>query len=119
MFDSQPTFRNCSPLASDAGSFDIFVAKYDPDDGTLLWAKRAGGSNIDDGNGIAIDGAGNSYVTGFFSSSVTFGPGETTSSKVGMLVDQCFCLRNGLRLLQAGANFLESFDAGNQLDRVE
>ena len=41
---------------------DIFVAKYDAF-GALVWAKRAGGTSYDQGNGIALDGAGNSYVT--------------------------------------------------------
>jgi hypothetical protein len=45
-----------------AGSFDVFVAKYDPA-GTLLFAVQAGGPGFDLGNGIAVDGAGNSLVT--------------------------------------------------------
>lgn len=52
---------------------DIFVVKYDPS-GNVLWAKSAGGSSIDEGNSISIDGNGNSIVTGhFYSSSITFG----------------------------------------------
>ena len=49
-----------------AGRGDIFVAKYDSN-GALVWATRAGGTDIDRGRGIATDGAGNSYVTGQFS----------------------------------------------------
>ena len=45
--------------------------------GDLVWAKRAGGTDVDVGNGIAVDGAGNSYVTGRFRDSATFGAGET------------------------------------------
>jgi hypothetical protein len=48
------------------GNSDIFIAKYNSN-GTLAWAKQAGGSGIDGGFGIAVDGSGNSYVTGFFS----------------------------------------------------
>ena len=58
---------------------DIFVAKYG-DSGDLVWAKRAGGTSFDSGIGIALDGAGNSYVTGLFSDSATFGPGETNET---------------------------------------
>ena len=47
-----------------AGS-DIFVAKYDAN-GALVWAKRAGGTSGEEGIGIATDGAGSSYVTGYF-----------------------------------------------------
>ncbi|MBI3248435.1 MAG: SBBP repeat-containing protein [Deltaproteobacteria bacterium] len=59
-----------------AASGDVFVAKYNTS-GTLVWVKRAGGGSDDEGNGIAIDGSGKSYVTGRFTgTNVTFGPGE-------------------------------------------
>ncbi len=60
-----PGETNQTTLTSSAGSFDIFVAKYDAS-GDLVWAKRAGGTAVDVGNGIAVDGSGNSYVTGDF-----------------------------------------------------
>jgi hypothetical protein len=76
-----------------AGATDIFVAKYNSD-GTVAWASRAGGPQVsgtgndgfDEGHGIAVDGFGTSYVTGWFASAATFGPGETnqtTLTKVG------------------------------------
>jgi len=59
----------------------------------LIWAKRAGGSSFSDiGFGIAGDGSGNSYVTGIFGGSATFGPGEanettlTTAGSVDIFV---------------------------------
>ena len=56
------------------GGCDIFVAKLDGD-GNWLWAVRAGGAEYDYAAGIAVDGAGNAYVTGsFLASSVDFGP---------------------------------------------
>src|SRR5207245_2344196 len=58
---------------------DIFVAKYDTNGG-LIWAKRAGGSGDDDGFGIGVDALGNSYVTGQFFGSATFGPGEVNQT---------------------------------------
>ena len=62
-----------------AGSFEIFVAKYDAS-GDLVWAKRACGTGIDFGAGIGVDGSGNSYVTGLFEDSATFGPGKTNEA---------------------------------------
>jgi Beta-propeller repeat len=57
-----PGEPNQTPLIS-AGGTDVFVAKYDST-GKLVWAKRAGGAGDDHGGGIAVDGLGNSYVTG-------------------------------------------------------
>ena len=55
-----------------SGREDIFVAKYDAS-GSVLWAKKAGGSSFDAGQGIALDGSGNAYVTGWFSGTSDFG----------------------------------------------
>ncbi len=67
------TTLNCTGLV------DIFVAKLDTN-GNWLWAKRAGGSGLNRGQGIATDSAGNSYVTGYFGGSGSFGSIPLTSS---------------------------------------
>jgi hypothetical protein len=54
------------------GYRDIFVAKVDAN-GNWQWAAKAGGSDGDNGNGITIDDAGNTYVTGYFEDTATFG----------------------------------------------
>jgi predicted Rdx family selenoprotein len=54
---------------------DIFVAKY-ARDGALLWARRDGGTETDGGSGIATTPRGESYVTGSFMGTATFGLGE-------------------------------------------
>ncbi len=53
------------------GSRDIFIAKID-DDGNFLWAKSAGGSGDDIGNGIDVDIDGNPYITGYFNDTANF-----------------------------------------------
>jgi hypothetical protein len=62
-----------------AGLSDIFVAKYDAN-GSLLWARRAGGASYDEAHGIAVDGAGNAYITGFFQLTANFGPTNLVST---------------------------------------
>jgi len=62
-----------------AGAWDMFVAKYSPA-GAPIWSKAVGGSNIDEGNAIAVDGAGNSVITGRFFETVDFGGGTMTSA---------------------------------------
>ncbi len=73
-FTGTATFGPGVDLVS-LGNNDIFVAKYNAI-GTLQWATRAGGINSDVGRSIAVDGSGNSYVTGAFVFEATFGPGE-------------------------------------------
>jgi hypothetical protein len=48
-----------------AGDSDIVVAKYNAT-GNLLWARQLGSESTDYGRGIAVDGAGNSFITGTF-----------------------------------------------------
>ena len=67
---------------STRGGRDIFVAKYSPSGG-YLWAKTIGGTGVDGGSGVATDGAGNVYMTGYFSAStggVDFGGGALNSA---------------------------------------
>ncbi len=46
------------------GSLDAFVAKVNPAGTTLIYCGYIGGSSREYGNGIAVDGSGNAYVTG-------------------------------------------------------
>lgn len=58
-----------------AGSYDAFIVKLTTD-GDFIWAGNVGGSSSDYGNQIALDNAGNVFITGhFFSSSADFNPG--------------------------------------------
>ena len=69
-------------MLSSAGATDLFVAKY-AQDGTLLWARSAGGVSSDVGAGIATNARGNSYVTGNFFGTATFGAGEANETVLG------------------------------------
>ena len=62
-----------------AGAADIFVSKLDVN-GNYVWAKATGGSTNDISYGIAVDGSGNVYTTGYFQGIVDFDPGAATSN---------------------------------------
>ncbi len=49
---------------SNAGRYDLFVGKYDPA-GNLLWLKQRGTAQRDFVFGVATDGQGNVYATGY------------------------------------------------------
>jgi hypothetical protein len=66
-------------LSSIGNSGDIFIAKYHTD-GTLVWAKSAGGAAYEVGNGISVDHSGNVLVAGPFKGTVDFDPGSGTAS---------------------------------------
>lgn len=58
------------------GSANAFVAKFNAAGNALAYGTYLGGTGTDGANGIAVDGAGSAYVTGFTSSSnfPTVGP---------------------------------------------
>jgi len=59
------------------GNFDAFIAKVSPAGTNLLYAGFIGGSARDGASGVAIDSAGNAYVSGYTSSTEATFPGVT------------------------------------------
>jgi hypothetical protein len=80
---------------SSVGHNDIFIAKYDSD-GNVLWAKRAGGIGRDEAYGIAVDGLGNSYVTGYFSLTASFNGTSLSSMGSSRDIFVAKCNTNGV-----------------------
>ncbi len=56
-------------FATNAGRYDMFVAKYDPD-GNLLWGRQRGTDERDFAFGVATDSQGNVYATGYAAASL-------------------------------------------------
>lgn len=69
------------PVTS-AGTSDVFVAKLDPSGSTSYWVERFGSAMAEGAATIAIDGAGASFIAGFFPGSIVFG-GTTLNSAGG------------------------------------
>lgn len=59
-----------------AGSYDIFVAKFDGVTGAHLWSKRFGSANDDRVAGLAVDSANNVVFTAFSDAAIDFGGGS-------------------------------------------
>jgi hypothetical protein len=62
-----------------AGMADVFVCKLNAS-GSLVWARRMGGTAADEGEAIAVDANGNVYTAGYFIGTSDFDPGSGTSN---------------------------------------
>jgi hypothetical protein len=62
-----------------AGLRDIFVVKFTAA-GQHVWSKRFGGTSGEDVRGVAVDGAGDVFLTGQFLGTISFGGSAMTSA---------------------------------------
>jgi hypothetical protein len=78
--------KEISGFSSSYG-LDMFVAKYDPSSGDVLWVKRAGTASTDEAKSISATNDGGAYVTGTFSgttsTTVSFGNTIVNGMKAG------------------------------------
>jgi hypothetical protein len=68
-----------SNLTSAAGSNDVFISKLNSN-GDFVWAKRFGGTSVEQGFSLQVDSSGNVYSTGTFQGTVDFDPGVDVSN---------------------------------------
>lgn len=97
-----------------SGGNDVFVAAY-TGNGSVLWVRKTGGSGSDLARGLALDGAGNAYLVGTFSSApATFGHVSLAASGSDMFLAKLatvdpaalpvFTLQPSNQIAAAGAN---------------
>ena len=83
---SSPDFPTANPLQPTLnGSENAFVSKLNPSGSALVYSTYLGGSDGDNGAGIAVDSSGNAYLTGTTSSPdfPTVNPFQAYQSKYG------------------------------------
>jgi hypothetical protein len=68
---TSPTITFDTITLSNLGYGEIFLAKYD-NNGNILWAKSAGGSNTDVAYAVITDKIGNIFMTGYFHSNIIY-----------------------------------------------
>jgi hypothetical protein len=87
-FDPSPaTFK-----LSSVGQEDIFVLKLNSA-GDFIWAKSFGSPTSDFGEAIAVDNEGSAYITGFFSGTVDFDPGDGSKNLTAQAFKDIFVLK--------------------------
>jgi len=112
-FQGTVNFDATHQLTSSGGSQNAFVAKYSSS-GVLLWADDLGsGSSQTIGQGIAVDGSGNVYTTGYFAGTGSFsgtGSGDPlTTGDISAYVSK----------LDASGNYVWADDFGNSNNPTE
>lgn len=113
-FDPGPgVFNMTSPPNNEE---DVFVAKYDRD-GNFVWAKQFSGSFLDVPNSIAMDAAGNLFITGVFFGTSDFNPGPGVFNLISAGNEDAFIVK-----LNPAGNFVWAkrlgstlFDRGNAI----
>lgn len=101
------------------GGSDIFITKLD-DAGNFVWARQAGSTSTDVGWAIAVDAAGNQYVTGYFSETATFGGitlyNNGTYNQANIFIAKLSPDGNFLWAKQAGNVFADDYGYGIAVD---
>lgn len=69
----------CAPIASSVGQADLFVTKLGPS-GNCIYSKAAGDADYQHGQSIAVNGAGNVLLTGYFGGTLDLGCGPLSSA---------------------------------------
>ncbi len=68
-FSGDFPIANAYDVSFNGGTYDAFVSKLSSSGSSLIYSTYLGGNSIEDGRRIAIDTAGNAYVTGYTYSS--------------------------------------------------
>ncbi|MBL7847866.1 MAG: VCBS repeat-containing protein [Cyclobacteriaceae bacterium] len=109
-YDPGPGVFNLIPTpGSSIFAGDVFVSKLDAS-GNFVWAAKMGGTDMDEGYGIAVDVAQNVYVTGNFAGTADFDPGTPTFDLVSQGDRDIFNAR-----LDGSGNFSWAFSTGGGL----
>ncbi|KPK75312.1 MAG: hypothetical protein AMJ79_11610 [Phycisphaerae bacterium SM23_30] len=85
--DFDPTGQ--TDLHDSIGKYDVFVTKLNSD-GSYYWTETFGSGENDQGRGLAVDSAGNVYVTGTFEDICDFDPSEGTDFHFSNGIEDCY-----------------------------
>jgi hypothetical protein len=119
LFPTQGAWQ--SALGAGSGDTDAFVSKFNAN-GTIAYSSYLGGSLIDIGTGIAVDAAGNAYVSGLtFSANLTTTAGafQTACGGCGSTVDHSFVAAVKAIPIVASPFLYLTYLSGNNTDEAQ
>ena len=97
--------------SSNGGGYDAFVTKLNPSGSQLLYSTFLGGSGDEKGEGIAVDGTGKAYVTGYTGSTAF----PTTA---GAYITSGTALRGETEPIRVGPQLTRLLDLARRQRRV-
>jgi hypothetical protein len=77
---TQPSISFGGSTFTNAGQYDLFVAKLAGTTGSHIWSKALGSNGLDGVYGLAVDNADDVVITGEFTGTVNFGGGNRVSA---------------------------------------
>ncbi len=102
-FDPGAGIANLTP----AGSSDIYILKLDAS-GSFVWAKKMGGTVMDEARSIYVDGSGNVFTVGSFKGTTDFDPSTSTLNLISAGNEDIFITK-----LDASGNFIWAKSIGS------
>ncbi len=93
------------------GCSDIFIARLNQN-GDFIWAKSAGGPQVDHAYGISADSSGNIFITGYFEGNADFGDTCLVSSGMSDIFISGLDLSGGFLWSKKAGGLLDDFGIG-------
>jgi hypothetical protein len=103
-----------SVVLSGLGHGDIYLAKFNPQ-GTIIWARQAGGVSYDNSGGVAADEFGNVYITGYYTGNGMFGTVPVTSDGTADGFIAKYDSSGAIQWVKT-MNGTGTFESGNRID---
>lgn len=94
---------------TDTGDACLYVAKFDAE-GDCVWASKPDGNVLSEAYAIITDGSQNSYVTGFYFETISFGATTLTCDSSGLFIAKLGPAGNWLWAVQPGTtNWINAY----------
>lgn len=102
--DAIITFGSVTLTGQNPYGSNIFLVKYDST-GTVLWAKKTGGTGLQVASDISSDLSGNLYITGYFKNQITFVNDTLSTTGTDLFLVKYDSSGNALWAKKANGNF--------------
>jgi hypothetical protein len=107
-----PDFPVPGGFDTSISNYDAYITKLTPTTDAIVWSSFLGGTGVDEGRGVAVDGSGNVFLAGFEASTDFPVPGGFDTTHAG--TDDGFVAK----VTSSGALSWSSYLGGSDRDRL-